>query len=197
MEVNASRLVSRCRRLGLVLAMGILWLQLGALPAGASVLGDVPRVTATAYGDLPKGSSITIEVVENTSLNQWIKELMTQSLQANGFVVNDNGDYSLKFHTTLFTNNDGRVPVEIYGSSDRGFGNTFGVGIKLPIGERAGLANESHITLDASVAPRGQAPIWVGKSVAATRHRQLVNIDPQLVNALMAKVGQTVGERQY
>ncbi|MEM7172014.1 MAG: hypothetical protein AAF530_17730 [Pseudomonadota bacterium] len=180
---------------GLFLAYLLIFWPVVALQA--NVIGEEPRVIATAYSEIPPGSSITIELRDNTEMSDWIKELMTQDLRAQGYEVNDNGDLSLRFETQLVTVNQSGIPVDISGSSDRGYGNNFTVGFKLPIGEPPGRANQSHITLSATLSPRGQAPLWSGKSIANTRHRQLVDIDPELVKSLVANIGKTVGPRQY
>jgi hypothetical protein len=165
--------------------------------AGATEIGSDPRVVARAYGDVPEGATMSVQVPDESDVNLWVRDTMIGNLEQRGYRIED--DAPLVMEVDARVRSDSTEGSRFSLEGDRGISrfNTITLNYKVPLGEGKSQANQTSISITATLKKEGGRPIWQGTASAAAMHRQALDVQPALVAALADAVGKTVGGSSY
>lgn len=167
-------------------------------PARAAVeLGDAPRVVSRLYGELPEDKRVSIEFDRDSELNKWIRHRMALAMEGRGYEVVEGADQVLSFRSQIRSDHDSGTRFSLQAESGISRRDSLLLDYTVPLGERPGLGSSTYFSVTASLGYRGKRALWQGTSSAKARHRRAVELQPEVVTALMNALGKTVGGDSY
>ncbi len=154
--------------------------------------GEV-KVVARAYGAIPDPKALSVTFDRANDLNLWIRSTLKTRLSYLGWQVGGNAVHVLTFRSELRDNNQVSNAFTFRADRNRGRENTFALDLTLPLGGASGFGPSSRFAITASLAGENGGTIWQGTASTITRYRSLIEVQNEVVAALAAAVGETVG----
>lgn len=175
-----------------------LGVKFGFKPANAAqLLGDQPRVSAKAFGEMPEDITLTVRYDKKSELNIWIRTTLITHLTSQGYKVEEEAPWILSFRSELRSDTDDGTRFTLEASKNRGRHNSAILDYKVPLGDRQGVASSTYFAVTATLRKGGERAIWQGTSSARTRHKRSLELQPLVVTALANALGKTVGQETF
>lgn len=200
------RITERSRRLlsCLLIATIFGWLPMTVGNAQGTA-GTQGQITAFAFDNVPSGTAISVEPLEDTDANLELLEVFKRSLAAGGYVVSDNAPYFMYFSTDSSVFKSSHLGPNLFefnartgtaGESDADFR------VRL-FSTRTGETEEDRLTalysLEATVQNQGSGKrVWQGTaSVGLLGQPDEYALAEAMVPILIERLGQQVSNEAF
>jgi len=179
-------------------AFGFLVVFFGTVSAGrATDIGADPRVVARAYGEVPEGATLSVQVPDQSDVNLWVRDTMIGNLQRLGYTVADDAALVMKLSAEVRNDSTEGSRFSLEGQRGLARDNSFTLNYRLPLGEGKSQPSQTSISIIATISKDGGRPLWQGTASSTAMHRQALDVQPALIAALANAVGKTVGGSSY
>lgn len=170
-----------------------------AAPVAAQAPGDATgRVTTNALGEVVRGQTVLIDVLDDTDLNLRLQDVIADSLKQHGYEPASAGRYTLVFQTQEIHNLSGDGGIgELSVSTREGIRmhmNLWSSTRDSLLADRSQNATDSVrlLHLDMTLRDRNDGKVvWQGQSFAEARGADRFLVFRQMVPQLVERIGET------